>query len=293
MTASITVDGGGSRCRARLRKDGSSFEATLEEPLNLVSQRLDEVLDRLGRLLGGLPATDSVGLVSVGVAGGVPGRRRDIVEEAIGRRYPGAEVLVRPDLDLVVAQLSGDGVAIVVGTGCAAVVTTSEGENVTVDGHGLGIGDRGGAAWIGLQAVQVGVRRLDLEGVETPLLRAVRENLGLHGDRGFYSALSVEGGLSARRLAALAPAVLTLADQVEPDAGAIVTAAIAEVEATAGAAARATRQTLPTEVVVAGGLISAPGFYPPLRAALLGSGIAARVDRVDPLDAELVTRGHE
>jgi glucosamine kinase len=287
MRTSITVDGGGSGCRARLRKDTESFEAALNLPANLASQPLNKVLERLDLLFDRLPAVDHVNSVNVGLAGGVPGERRDAVETAVKRRYPEAAVVIGRDLDLVVAHLGGEGVAVVVGTGCAAVATAREGTQVTVDGHGLAIGDRGGAAWIGLKAVQVGLRRLDLEGVETPLLLAVRQSLGLPGNRGFFTVLAGDSGLSAERLAALAPKVLELVDQAEPDASAIVTAAVAEVEEAVGAVARAARLTLPTKVVVAGGLSKAPQLMTPLRDDLLGNGVAKAVDRVDPLDAKL------
>jgi glucosamine kinase len=199
-----------------------------------------------------LPSVDRVDTVSVGLAGGVPGERLDAVGAAVKRRYPGAAVLVGRDLDLVVTQLGGEGVAVVVGTGCAAVAITPDAGELTVDGHGFAIGDRGGAAWIGLQAVQVGLRRLDLEGAETQLLRSAREALRLPANRGFFTALS-EGGLSARRLAALAPAVLGLAERADPDASAIVTAAVTEVEQTIHAAAKAARLTLPTKVALPAG----------------------------------------
>lgn len=293
IATSITVDGGGSRCSARLRNGAGSFEATLEEPVNLAGQPVDKVLERLDRLLDMLPEADPVGSVSVGLAGGVPGGRCDAVEAAVRRRYPGAAVAVGRDLDLVLAQLDGEGVALVAGTGCAAVATTRERAQVTVDGHGFAIGDRGGAAWIGLRAVQGGLRRFDLEGGVTPLLRAVRESIGLQGDRGFFTALSGDSGLSARRLAALAPAVLELAEQADPDASAIIAAAVAEVEETVGAAAKVARLTLPTRVVVAGGLSRAAGFLTPLRSALLGDGVARLVERVDPLDAQLVDCGFD
>jgi glucosamine kinase len=287
MNASITVDGGGSGCRARLLDDTGSFEAELNLPVNLVSQPLDKVLERLDQLLAELPPVDRVASVSVGLAGGVPGERRDAVEAAVKRRYPGAAVVIGRDLDLVVTQLGGEGVAVVVGTGCAAVATTPEGAQVKVDGHGFAIGDRGGAAWIGLKAAQVALRRLDLEGVETPLLLVVRRSLGLQENRGFFTALSGDGGLSAERLAALAPQVLALADEADPDASAIVTAAVAEVEESVGAVARAAGLTLPAKVVVAGGLSKAPRFMAPFRDALLGNGVAKSVDGVDPLDAKL------
>jgi glucosamine kinase len=291
MTASITVDGGGSRCRARLRRDTGACEATLEEPLNIAGQPVDKVLDRLDRLLDGLPAAVPIDSVSVGVAGGVPGKRRDIVQEAIEHRFPEAEVVVGRDLDLIVTQLCGQGIAVVVGTGCAAVATTADGTQVTVDGHGPVIGDRGGGAWIGLRAVQAGLRRFDLEGAEPPLLGALCESLGLRGSRGLLTALSDDAGLSACRLAALAPTVLALADQRDPDASAIVTSAVAEVAATVGAAAVRAVQPLPANVAIAGGLGSASALLTPLRSSLLRSGAAKRVDPVDPLDADLVAHG--
>jgi glucosamine kinase len=183
----------------------------------------------------------------------------------------------------------GAGVAVIVGTGCAAAAVTGDGTQLRVDGHGLAIGDRGGGAWIGLRAVQLGLRRLDLEGIETALLGAVRESLGLHGARGFSTALSDDGGLSARHLGALAPVVLALADQGDPDAAGIVTSAVAEVEATVRAAAVRARQTLPTNIAVAGGLSSSSNFLTALRSALRAAGLAWRVTQVDPLDATLVT----
>ena len=213
------------------------------------------------------------------------------MQEAIERRFPEAEVVVGRDLDLIVTQLCGPGIAVVVGTGCAAVAVTAQGTKVTVDGHGPVIGDRGGGAWIGLQALQAGLRRFDLEGAEPPLLLALCESLGLQSTRGLFTALSSHVGLSACQLAALAPVVLASADQQDRDAGALIASAVAEVAATVAAAATRSVQPLPCNVAIAGGLGTASAFLTPLRSSLLRSGVGKGVDPVDPLDARLVADG--
>lgn len=291
MSPTITVDGGGSGARARLHGKHSAVTVALDEPLSLTTVSAGDVLERLGRLLDELPVVEPVTAITVGLAGSASTAHTEPVAAMLHGRHPGAGVAVARDVDLVLAHLEGPGAALVVGTGAVVLATASDGGEVMVDGRGFAIGDRGGGAWIALEALRRTLRACDLDGTEPPLLQALRGELGLPTDRGVATALADAGGPGARRVAALAPVVIGLARDGEPDAAAIVDCAVAEIAASVRAALRRAGCPSGAEVVAAGGLGRVPTFAAGLERALVDGTRVARLRAVDPLDTDLASRG--
>jgi N-acetylglucosamine kinase-like BadF-type ATPase len=281
MSATLTIDGGGSNVRARLHSAAEAVTVAIREPLNVSSVSTAVAEERLSRLLDLLPGAD-VAAVSAGFAGAAVVGRAQPVATLLERRFPGARITVARDIDLVLAHLEGPGAALIVGTGAIVVAPVAGGGEVVVDGRGFAIADRGGGAWIGLEALRIGLRALDYTGVEPPLLRALRTRLGLDGDRGIAAALTLDGGLGAGRVAALAPVVLEAAEAGDPDAGAILTLAVDEVVANVRSALARAGAPADASVVVTGGVAGHPRYADALR-----RGLPMPLRWVDPLDARL------
>ena len=253
-------------------------------PLSLTAVDPKTVIARILSLLDQLPTEDAqIEAVSVGLAGAMDGDHADTIRLALTERFPRARVAIARDIDLLVCQLDGAGAAVVVGTGVVVSVPAPGGE-VLVDGRGFAIGDRGGGAWIGLEAVRRSLRDIDREGRESSLFAALRAQLDLASDRGVAAALSAAGRLDQRRFAALAPTVLALADRGDRDAEAVIACAIDAVSESVGWALHRAAVPSAVELVIAGGVAGSAYFWPLLRASLNGLGRVQVVRRVDPLD---------
>ena len=285
MSASITIDGGGSGSRARLRT-GNRSALVIGPPLSLTTVDVETVIARILALIDRLPEHGGVEAISVGLAGAMNIERAAAVRAALAARFPEARTTVARDIDLVVGQLTPPGAAVIVGTGVAVIALTPGGE-VLIDGGGFAIGDRGGGAWIGLEALRRGLRDLDRDGRERPLLAALRRRLGLPPDRALASAISAGAGLDQRRVAGLAPTVVALAEQGDSDAVAVVAGAIDAVRESADWALERARIASGAEIILAGGLAGSSYFWTRLRPLLVASGRVEAVRRVDPLDATL------
>jgi N-acetylglucosamine kinase-like BadF-type ATPase len=290
VTATIIIDGGGSGARARLHGTDGAVTVALDEPLSLTTVTARDVLRRLGRLLDLLSVSEPVTAVTVGLAGGASTARSEPVAAMLRGRHPGAKVVVARDVDLVLAHLDRPGAALVVGTGAVVLAPTSNGAEVMIDGHGFSIGDRGGGAWIGLEALRATLRSRDLDGTEPRLLRALRGELGLATDRGIAAAIADAGGPGARNVAALAPVVLALAQDGEPDASAILDRAVAEIAASVRAGLRRAGCPPGARVVAAGGLVGAPAYAARLERAVVDGDTVAHLRAVDPLETPLARR---
>jgi len=282
----LVIDGGGSAVRARLHGDEVST-VELHESVNVVTVARSTVGERLGRLLDRLPPESGApAMVLAGLAGaGTPSRTADVTSR-LRERYPASLVHVVRDIDLVVSQLDGPGAALIVGTGAVALVP-ADGAEVLVDGRGFPVGDWGGGAWIGLEALRRGLRHHDRIGTSSLLLRSLCVELGLPTDRGVLSALQEDGVLTAQRVARLVPTVLRLAVEGDEQAGAVVDAAIKALRDTVVWALRRGGIAGEAQVVVAGGLVQQGPFRDRLAHSLATSAAVAQLRFVDPLDAAM------
>jgi N-acetylglucosamine kinase-like BadF-type ATPase len=232
-----------------------------------------------------LPVQAEVTGILAGLAGAVTAAQTEPVIASLRERHPRAQVSVVTDLDLVLAHLTGPGAALIVGTGAIVAARGEQGREVLVDGRGFAIGDRGSGGWIALEALRRSIKDYDLRETESALLRALRTELGVAEGLQMARALAEGGGPGARRVAALAPVVLRLADCGDRDAGAILDDAVAEIIASVEAALRRAGCYERAEVVVTGGVVAHPGFLRRLADALASHGKLGRLRRVDPLEA--------
>ena len=162
----LGVDGGGSRCRARLETaegarlgEGISGPATmrlgLDAALASITEATRQALEQARLDESALPRTYAgIGLAGTGHAGA-----RAALE---AWRHPFAGAWFEGDgyLALLGAFGGGAGGVVIVGTGSIAV-THLGGKTVRIGGYGFPVSDEGGGAALGLAALQRALRSWD------------------------------------------------------------------------------------------------------------------------------------
>ena len=213
--------------------------------------------------------TVAIGLAGIGL--------RDRVAALSARLQDFARVTIVGDgYGMVLAATGGGpGALIAVGTGVAAMRLMPDRRFLSLSGWGFPAGDLGSGAWIGLQAVAALTRWIDRTGNGPPMGQDLASALIAVLGGGAGAIMDRNTGGRARDFAALAPLVITAADQGNPAARAILAAAATEI----CAVGRALWNGGPGEVLLAGGL-AAP-LAPWVRDA--GPERAWRVVRADPL----------
>jgi len=175
----LGIDGGGSRCRARIRSASGEllgeavggpsniyqdFEAALVTIINTSQEAADKAGVKLENLHAGLGIA---GIVSSD--GGA----------ALQARLPFASAVV--DSDAVAACLGafggGDGGIVIAGTGSIGF-SLVEGARYMVGGWGFALGDHGSGAWIGHHATRRAALVIDGLLQPTPLIERVMEIAG-------------------------------------------------------------------------------------------------------------------
>lgn len=176
--------------------------------------------------LGGEAAPTGISCVVCGIAGA---GRPDLAARMLEwwqARFPQARVIVVPDVALLVAAGSADGagIALVAGTGSIAWGISPRGEVARAGGWGFQLGDEGGGAWIGLQALKAIVQHADGRGPATCLTEVILRQLACKTVGELPDWLRQVGNIP-RQLAALAPSVLEVAREGDAVAAGILEAA--------------------------------------------------------------------
>jgi len=159
----LGIDGGGSRCRARIRRaDGTVLGEALGGPSNIYQDflgALDTILATANEAVGmaGLKTVDLH--AGLGLAGIVTSVGKEKIEDA---RLPFASVTVDNDAyaACVGAFGGGDGGIVIAGTGSIGLALVG-GERHMVGGWGFQLGDHGSGAWVGHHAVRRAALALD------------------------------------------------------------------------------------------------------------------------------------
>jgi glucosamine kinase len=159
----LGIDGGGSRCRARIRRqDGALLGEALGGPSNIY-QDFEGALTTIiatasdaAAQAGVKPEDMHAGL---GLAGIVTSAGKDRIEAA---GLPFASVTADNDAyaACVGAFSDGDGGILIAGTGSIGLAIV-QGERHMVGGLGFQLGDHGSGAWMGHQAVRRAALALD------------------------------------------------------------------------------------------------------------------------------------
>lgn len=213
----LGVDGGGTRCRARIEDaggtvlgEGTSGPATTRLGVDQAWRSIMHACTSAAEQAGLQQADFAVIRAGIGIAGF--GRRG--VHAALGRIvHPFASVdFISDGLAACLGAHGGaDGAIVVAGTGSIGVGIVG-GRELRVGGYGFPVSDQGSGAEIGLQAIRLALLAADGRSATSPLLEEV---LGTF-DRDPYHAVAWSEQATATDYAAFAPIVFRHAGRGDP-----------------------------------------------------------------------------
>lgn len=250
----IGIDGGGTGTRARLcsvtgavlgegRAGPSGLGLGAEAAWRHIAQAVEAAFAAAGLPMAE-PAVCAIGL-------GLAGAGRAPAREAFLRADPGyAQLRLTRDVHalLIGAHAGRPGIVVAIGTGSVAAARYSDGTLQLAGGWGFPLGDEGGGAWLGQQALRLGQAVADGRAPASPLSQAVMAQAG--GSADALAAFVLGADQSA--CAALAPVVLACAQTGDPQARALLALAADETARLVHALQPPHTAALP--VVVAGSL---------------------------------------
>lgn len=258
----VGIDGGGSKTRAVLADERGK---TLAESTGDGSAVKPGEAERSAGVIAGvvrdvLESNETQGrirVLSVGVAGVGRESEREALYEALVSQEIADEVVVQSDFLIALEDAFGDGpgVLLIAGTGSSAFGRSPAGTQARCGGWGPVFGDEGSGGWIGRRALSVVAAASDGREPETALTGAI-----LTATESSESADLIRWatGANAGKLATLAPVVLSVADQGDLRANAVVSMAVEELALHVRALARQlfTDERASVPVAFAGGLLS-------------------------------------
>ncbi len=220
----------------------------------------------------------------VGAAGAeaAPAAARRLAE-GLAERHPTATVAVTSDsVTAHAGALAGrPGSVLAVGTGVVALSVAADGRRTQLDGWGPWLGDEGGGAWIGREALRAVLRAREGRGPETLLTAAAERR---YGDLVALPATLAEAGGHARATAALTPDVLAVAGRGDEVAQDVLDRAVA---CWADLAARAVVLAGEPVLALTGGLADVSSLTDALTARLPDS-VRLTTPHGTPLDGALL-----
>ena len=263
----LGIDGGATRCRARLRDSAGAVLAEAAGPAANIYvdyvRAVDVVRKAIFEIFRAAPHAKPAAL-GLGLAGLSTGGEADRIIADLSRLDGIASV--RAANDVVAACLGAhagaDGGLIIAGTGSNSMARVG-GREVVMGGRGFLVGDDGSAARIGADAIRAAVRAADGLGPTTALTRNVLQKFSDDAHRIELWALTAK----SPDYGAFAPMVLEAAGQGDAVALPIVAAAAAAIDAMY----RAVRAQGAPAVALVGGLSESirPYFSRELDAALM------------------------
>ncbi len=219
----LGIDGGGSKCKARLVSSDNQILGTgvsgPANPFHGMQQTLTSIVDAATLAVRDAGRDESIlanTVAGMGLAGvNLPGLYQDM----INWQHPFRQMFLETDLHIAClgAHGGGYGAVIIAGTGSCGYIHRSD-RSTMFGGHGFPIGDKGSGAWMGLEAVQAVLLSLDNLGPSTTLGGAISEVLDAEG-LGIIEKLT---GAPSALYGRLAPAVLQQAHAGDEVACAIV-----------------------------------------------------------------------
>ena len=268
----IGIDGGGSKNDLILfTADGKIINRVIGKGSNVsemgpeaASARLIEQLSELLRDYGGLNA--EIEALFAGLSGGGAVNSRQFVVDRIKEEMPNARE-VHMSGDTVTALYAGvgtgDGMAVIAGTGTSEFVRYGGGQTTMVGGWGHLIDDSGSGFWLGKEAINAALREVDGRGKKTLLTQLVEEKLG-KSVRMSIGYLYSDG---KRTIASFAPVVFAACEQGDEVALDILRRAADELALLITTGGKLIEKK-PYRVALVGGLWNAPLLQNAVRARL-------------------------
>ena len=279
----LGVDGGATRCRARLRDSEGRLLAEVEGPAANIYVDFDGAIANARAQIDGVcrsAGVEEARLGAIGLGLGLAGLSSREDAQRVEARFPDMAG-VRAANDAVTACLGAhggaDGALVIAGTGSAAVVM-ARGRETVIGGRGFLIGDDGSAARIGADGVRAALRAHDGLGPNSPMTREIMRRF--RDD----PLAAIQWAITAKPsgYGAFSPLVFESAASGDPVALAIIGAAAAAVDSLIGAA----RALGAERVVLVGGLNQVIRSY--LNSA---SRSALRQPLFDAVDGAIILAG--
>ncbi|PSO25986.1 BadF/BadG/BcrA/BcrD ATPase family protein [Bradyrhizobium sp. MOS002] len=216
-TTYLGIDGGGTRCRARIEDENgkllgaansgpASTRVGFEKAWQSIMQATEAAAAQAGLMREDFARMHAgIGLAGFG--------RRGAAAALNDIAHPFASVMFVSDgLAACLGAHSGaDGAIVVAGTGSVGVGLIA-GREIRLAGYGFPVSDEGSGADIGLQVVRLALRAADCRSELTPLLSEVLDAF----DRDPYQAVAWSEEARATDYAAFAPIVMRHANQGDP-----------------------------------------------------------------------------
>ncbi|HYA75019.1 MAG TPA: BadF/BadG/BcrA/BcrD ATPase family protein, partial [Roseiarcus sp.] len=174
----LGVDGGATRCRARLRDTAGALLAEVEGPAANIYVDFDGAIGAARAQIeavcakAGLAAADrarlALGLGLAGLSSADDAKR----VEALFDGMAGARAANDAMTACLGAHGGADGALVIAGTGSAAIARV-RGREIVIGGRGFLLGDDGSAARVGADAIRAALRAHDGLGPTSPLTQEV------------------------------------------------------------------------------------------------------------------------
>jgi len=258
----IGVDGGGTKTRALLADDKGERLAEAVGDGSAVrpgqAERSAAIIAGVVReaLAEGEAGETTPRVLCVGVAGAGRESERQALWEAIVAEQVADEVVVMTDLAVALEDAFGDGpgVLLISGTGSSAFGRGPAGGTARCGGWGPVIGDEGSGAWIGRRALSVVAAASDGREPETALTGAI---LTATECAEASELIKWAAAATPATFAALAPAVMNVADAGDLRANSIISMAVEELALHVRALARQlfTDERASVPVALTGGML--------------------------------------
>ncbi len=203
----VGVDGGGTKTEAWLgRMAGGREPAVIGRGLagssNPRAVGMETALANLAEAVAAARADAGLGQAAVRLAVlAMSGAGHAAVREQIGawavQRGMAEEIRFEHDAEPVLAEgtPAGQGIALIVGTGSAAIGADAAGTKQIVGGWGYHYGDEGSAYWIGREGLVAVARSADGRSGPTALVAALTAQLGVADGRAILGALEQSGNV--------------------------------------------------------------------------------------------------
>lgn len=175
----LGMDGGGSRCRARIRSfDGTLLGEAMGGPSNIY-QDFEGALETILTTAAEAAAKANVKLDQLHAGLGIAGISSTEAGDALKARLPFSSSVVESDAvaACVGAFAGGEGGIVIAGTGSIGFACI-DGERHMVGGWGFALGDHGSGAWVGHHATRRAALVIDGLLQPTPLMDHVMEIVG-------------------------------------------------------------------------------------------------------------------
>lgn len=213
----IGIDGGGTRCRARLEDAHGNLLGRGESgPANVMqdhSVAMASVLDACTQAVAA--SKGDIALTDICVGAGLAGANiPEACDIAMAWQHPFGDFYVLSDLHAAClgAHNGQSGAMIVCGTGSSAT-RYQNGSFTDVGGHGFLLGDMASGAWLGHKAVEHTLLTMDGLEPEDEVSKLISKQLGVNSDIALVQRVS---RFSASDYATLAPSLAALSDNNDP-----------------------------------------------------------------------------